>query len=374
MESSCRSDRTTQTPLNIAEIHPIPENSPLPYFESQPPHEKATLCGPRVVLLGSAQRSPRGQEVIEASMWLSAERDERKKEQRRMEDRRSMVQVKHNGDEQRKFMQCIYLLSPNQEPPAAAPCSAADVSYKELKSLPTAKHTTPERPSQNSGFRMTPRPLSTSRFGESPIVTKDLDRWEDEDNEIVSVAKEIGQNLHNMIDFTKSGGPIKNKEGLIMSAKTIAKDGEKLHRFASILGRYCVDKRVAEDLRCAADFVPTVTAQLNILASVKAATSDDVTAHKMLIKTGKNLAEAINKMLKCAEACCVKGLKQPPSDAIGDAEAVVLASKWRHRLDRHRAHETLTAATDSLGLRRVSHAQSGPVLTQITLSESKVDQ
>jgi hypothetical protein len=45
--------------------------------------------------------------------------------------------------------------------------------------------------------------------GESPAVTKQFDRWEDEDNEIVSVAKEIGQQLQYMIDSTKKDGPIK---------------------------------------------------------------------------------------------------------------------------------------------------------------------
>ena len=36
----------------------------------------------------------------------------------------------------------------------------------------------------------------------------ELDKWEDDDNAIVTVAKEIGQQLQNMVDFTKSIGPI----------------------------------------------------------------------------------------------------------------------------------------------------------------------
>lgn len=63
----------------------------------------------------------------------------------------------------------------------------------------------------------------------------------------------------------------------------------------------------------------------------------------------------------------MQGLQQPPEDALDDVEAVILAAKWRHRLDRHRVHETLTAATDSLGLRRVSQERSAPALTQIKL-------
>ena len=36
----------------------------------------------------------------------------------------------------------------------------------------------------------------------------ELEKWEDDDNAIVTVAKEIGQQLQNMVDFTKSVGPI----------------------------------------------------------------------------------------------------------------------------------------------------------------------
>ena len=101
--------RTTQTPSNILEIHPIPDDVSPAVAAAATPLNHPQIAEAREVLLGPGSRE---MEDIEASMWLPEEREKKKKRHH------SVVQVEYDAaDEEvvfseRRFMQCIYLLSP----------------------------------------------------------------------------------------------------------------------------------------------------------------------------------------------------------------------------------------------------------------------
>ncbi|XP_013384611.1 catenin alpha-1 isoform X2 [Lingula anatina] len=190
-------------------------------------------------------------------------------------------------------------------------------------------------------------------------------KWEDDSNPIVRVAKQMSEQMFQLSEFTKKQGPLSGKEDMIQISKAIAKNGDAIVQFAKIIAEYCVDKRFSEDLLAYADQVPTISTQLNIIASVKAATPEDRYADKVLVKNAENLMQAVMKTLKAAEAAGVKGLRQPPPDAVDESQAVVLATQWKRKLTSHRRQEASIADMDELGLRMINRNTSGPALQEI---------
>ncbi len=61
----------------------------------------------------------------------------------------------------------------------------------------------------------------------------------------------------------------------------------------------------------------------------------------------------------------MQGLREPSPDAIDESEAVILATQWKSKYNRHREIETTSACKDELGLRIVSRNTTPPGLTQI---------
>ena len=64
--------------------------------------------------------------------------------------------------------------------------------------------------------------------------------------------------------------------------------------------------------------------------------------------------------------CSLQGLQRPESaDSVDETEAIVLATQWRRRFNRHRLQEQSLTPTDRLGLRRVDRNQREPALSQL---------
>lgn len=198
------------------------------------------------------------------------------------------------------------------------------------------------------------------------LLQEETDKWEEENNSIVMVAKEMAHQMLQIAKFARGRNRLQNKMEMINTAKAIASNAKFILKFAHVIAEQSVDERSKSDLLYYAEFLPTISTQLKIISSVKAATPSDISADAVLVKNAQNLMQAVVKTLKAAEAACVKGLRPPGQDASSDhTEAADLAFQWKKKLRRQRAIEVLTASRDQLGLRKREKNSSTPSLVDI---------
>ncbi|XP_076104056.1 uncharacterized protein LOC143072834 isoform X1 [Mytilus galloprovincialis] len=224
---------------------------------------------------------------------------------------------------------------------------------------------------------------NASVLAASKYLQSEAEKWEDDCNPIVKVAKEMSSQINKMTGYIRGEGQIQTHEELVKTARSVAENGRKMMKFAEILSQHCVDKRFARDLIFYANQIPTVSTQLSIIANVHQGSSGDgdipsneevfvwykdkVT--KILTENAENLMKIVLQTMKAAEAVCVKGLKAPEDSSNSDAtSAIVLATQWQRRLIRQRQREIVDADTDDLGLRRIEEHRP-PKLTQIFKTE-----
>jgi hypothetical protein len=174
----------------------------------------------------------------------------------------------------------------------------------------------------------------------------------EEGNPLVSIAKQMSNQMYQMAEFVYRRGSIKSMPEMIKTARDICKSAQELVNYANMISEQCTDKRMKSNLQHRAEILPTLSNQLNIIASVKEANPDDINADIMLTKNAQNLMDAVIQMIQAAEAAYVKGLK-PPDDS-EDNQASQLAIEWKKNLYYKRTLESMNAQLGAKGLRRLN--------------------
>lgn len=205
---------------------------------------------------------------------------------------------------------------------------------------------------------------SASILDAARFLQKEADKWEDENNPIVQVAKEMSLQMEQMAEFCKGDGPVGNHQDVVRVALAIADNGRKMKQFTDVLAKHCVDQRCGKDLQYYSSQIPSLSKQLTILANVQMGSQDDNRADRILVQNARNLMTVVLKAMTAAEAVCVKGLFSPDSGDNDEVCAVILATQWRRRLHHYRKMEAKEAIIDELGLRRTEEHRP-PKLTQI---------
>ncbi|OPJ58968.1 hypothetical protein AV530_000690 [Patagioenas fasciata monilis] len=195
-------------------------------------------------------------------------------------------------------------------------------------------------------------------------------KCEREDGDKMSqVTKEMATRMLHMTQFLRKKGPIASKEQLISCARQIASDGQAFVKFGRVVAKHCPDGRCRAELLCAAEHTHTLSSQLGMVARVKAVTADSKSSSELLVSNARNLLQAVLHVLKAAEAACVKGLRQPPPGS-EEEELAAFCMRWRKKLLRHRAEESVSSDRDELGLRRTG-ARAEPTLTATVQERSQ---
>eukprot|EP00051_Salpingoeca_urceolata_P027629 m.482435 g.482435 ORF g.482435 m.482435 type:complete len:818 (+) comp22546_c0_seq1:212-2665(+) len=225
---------------------------------------------------------------------------------------------------------------------AVAPPSVAFSSYEEV---------TPPEPQQASsdGYGFGP-PISLAEVitaapvNDTPIAVaaanlrRETMKFSDQTNPLIVVASEMAKHMEIMSEIARvSSNSLEAAAGdIIETSKAIADNGNLAVRYARETAQTCSDKRLRADLLYICDRIPTISTQLKIIASVKAASRSQDTAETdaMLVKNAQNLMDAVTRAVK---ACEIASLKR--FGAAADVAAV--AMRWRKRAKR-----PLTMAVD----------------------------
>lgn len=208
----------------------------------------------------------------------------------------------------------------------------------------------------------TPKPV-IELLKDAQFIERQTEKWEDENNPIVKVAKTMATQIRQMTQYVRREGPIKTHLALVETAKALAENSDKVLHFAHILIKHCVDKSFCEDLQSYCLQVPLVRQQLLILSNVQLGTAKTDTADRILVQNAQNLMKRILQTISACEAVCVKGLSHT---SLEDSESsVLLATQWRQKHVAYRQRGIQDSDTDDLGLRIVEGNDLPPSLTQI---------
>ncbi|XP_061197776.1 catenin alpha-2-like [Saccostrea echinata] len=217
---------------------------------------------------------------------------------------------------------------------------------------------------RGKGNSKSPYKSSASILSAAKYLQKEADKWEDENNPIVQVAKEMSLQMQQMAEYCKGDGPVGNHQDVVKVALAIAENGKKMKQFTDVLASHCVDQRCGKDLQHYADQIPSLSKQLTILANVQMSSQDDNRADRILVQNANNLMTAVMRAMTAAESVCVKGLLAPESGGNDEVCAIILATQWQRRLQHYRKMEAKEAIMDELGLRRIEE-HCPPKLAQI---------
>eukprot|EP00043_Microstomoeca_roanoka_P010534 m.99948 g.99948 ORF g.99948 m.99948 type:complete len:845 (-) comp14918_c0_seq4:93-2627(-) len=162
-------------------------------------------------------------------------------------------------------------------------------------------------------------------------LKQETDRWSERRNPIISIAKNMAERMADMARIANDEGsqltPSHTSKGdMIGTAKVIAEEAKTIRAQALEIADNCSDKRLKADLLFLCDRLPTISTQLKIIASVKAASSHQSSeADAMLVNNAQNLMDTVQRTVRACEAASLKLFSSAASTA-------VTAIRWRRRV------------------------------------------
>eukprot|EP00111_Clytia_hemisphaerica_P003096 TCONS_00008787-protein len=234
--------------------------------------------------------------------------------------------------------------------------------------------------SRNDMHRSESRPKSLAAAAR--ILQAEAEKWEEENNSIIKVAKLMADQMTQMADFHKGrNSRLKTKSDFVATAKAIAANAKTISKFAAVVAQKCPDKSCQIDLLHYAELIPTMSTQLRIVASVKSINVNDETTDAMLVINAGNLMKGVAGALKAAESASVKISTKQAYDGgnYGDSDtedvqqqSCDLAFQWKRKVRLKRAVDAICSPRDELGL-RLSKETSLPSLTDLVSYSSNTE-
>eukprot|EP00800_Vazella_pourtalesii_P014643 TRINITY_DN3760_c0_g1_i6.p1 TRINITY_DN3760_c0_g1~~TRINITY_DN3760_c0_g1_i6.p1 ORF type:complete len:830 (-),score=193.67 TRINITY_DN3760_c0_g1_i6:136-2625(-) len=160
-------------------------------------------------------------------------------------------------------------------------------------------------------------------------LTREAFRWEERDNQLVSVAREMARMMKSMGKYTRGeGNELQSKTELINTSRQLAKQAHLVVTLAEKVAKHCTDKRMKRNLEDVLSKIPTISTQLKIVAAVKAASISsgdlerDQEASEMLTINAENLMDSILQVIRATESASIR---VPPE------KAELCGLKWVNR-------------------------------------------
>ena len=141
-------------------------------------------------------------------------------------------------------------------------------------------------------------------------------KWKSRDNDIISAAKQVALLMAKMSRLVASEDG--KKSDMIACAKEIAKVSGNVTKISMEIAEKCTDKRIRNDMKRTLDKIPTISTQLRILSTVKAASLGDKDflskeeeeeadqATEMLVLNAQNLMMSVKDTVRYAEAASIR--------------------------------------------------------------------
>ncbi|KAI3389490.1 hypothetical protein SNEBB_004227 [Seison nebaliae] len=139
-------------------------------------------------------------------------------------------------------------------------------------------------------------------------------RWDEKGNDIISLAKKMCIIMMEMTDFTRGKGPLRTTMDVINAAKTISDYGTQLDRLAKEVATNCPESASKKDLLAYLDRIALYCQQLKICSRVKADVQNvsgelivsGLDSATSLIQAAKNLMNAVVLTVKASYVASTK--------------------------------------------------------------------
>merc|ERR1739838_389006 len=203
--------------------------------------------------------------------------------------------------------------------PIVPPLPEDDVAPP-LPALPAEEEEFPEiEPLQTAGSSGK-QGQQSEKIREMHTAAKELHEnvkhWESQGNDIIAAAKKMAFLMAKMSSLV--GNANGKKSDMISCAKDIAKASADVTKLAKQVATKCTDKRIRNDMMKTLERIPTISTQLRILSTVKAASLGDQTdmtkeeedaavqATELLVHNAQNLMMSVKDTVKYAEAASIR--------------------------------------------------------------------
>ncbi|XP_065198121.1 vinculin-like [Sycon ciliatum] len=137
-------------------------------------------------------------------------------------------------------------------------------------------------------------------------------KWSVKDNSLIAMARQMALQMAEMGRLFDSSGDPQSRKELINLAKAIAKSTNDIIRLAKATADACTDRRLKQTLLQLIDRLPTISTQLRIISTVKAAQSgsrdarSDREASETLVLNARNLMKSVKEVVQAAQSATIK--------------------------------------------------------------------
>lgn len=169
---------------------------------------------------------------------------------------------------------------------------------------------------------------------EKEKLDKEVNKWEDSNNDIIVLAKYMCSIMSDMTDFIKGRGKIKTTSDVIEAAQKISVSGKQLDKLARKIADRCPESSTKNDLLAYLQRIALYCHQLNITSKVKADVHNvsgefivsGLDSATSLIQAARNLMNAVvltvkasyvaSRMYKGTDSSAPSSPSCPPSPVV----------------------------------------------------------
>lgn len=143
---------------------------------------------------------------------------------------------------------------------------------------------------------------------------QEFDRWDDDQNDLITIAKKMSAIMKQMTDYQTGEGPLQTNKELIRAAKKLSEYGTKLNNKAAPIAKECSDKHLSNNLESHLAKIDPLQHQLKLLSRVKQeveSVAGDLVVSGLesinsLVQNAKNLLRAVLETVRAAHTCSIR--------------------------------------------------------------------
>ena len=156
-----------------------------------------------------------------------------------------------------------------------------------------------------------------------------VNKWDETENDVIFLAKEMCVMMMDMSDFTKGEGPIHRPQELIETANKLAYSSHQLESLITTIIESCHDENIVRDLQAYLSEAKLYAHQIKMTSKVYSDVSSvclNTNSMSSIVISSKNLLDTVVKLVMSSYIACSKIAK-----SAGNGSNKIHLVKWKIR-------------------------------------------
>ena len=196
-----------------------------------------------------------------------------------------------------------------------------------------------------------------------------VSKWDETENDVIFLAKEMCVMMMDMSDFTKGEGPIHKPQELIETASKLANSSHQLDSLITGIMVNCHDENIVRDLHAYLSEAKLYAHQIKMTSKVYSDVSSvrlDTNSMSSIVISSKNLLDTVVKLVMSSYIACSKVAK-----SVGNSSNSLHLVKWKIRppnkkpLCRSSSAYSISSNLSRPGTSRLSSTTHSPAPKQL---------